>query len=300
MCKIAAILAFDFGGTHIKSGLVNTEGHILKKGFIETPSSLDHLLAYIKEQVAAYKSYDISGIAISAPGAVSDTGVIYGASAIPYIHGPNVKDVVEQATGIKTSIENDANCAGLAEIWKGAAKGKKDVAAVIIGTGIGGVLIKNGSIHKGNALHGGEFGYMILDSHNLGRGMNTFSETASTYSIIKRAAALKSVPPSSLTGEMIFASADQGDKACIQAIAEFTTMLAIGIYNIQYMYDPELILIGGGISKRDDLIPQLRKEIDRIVESVDVATITPEIERCTFQADANLIGSVYHFLQNTH
>ena len=294
---MATILAFDFGGTHVKSGLVNTEGHILKKDFIETPTSLEQLLTYIKEKVMACTRYDISGIAISAPGAVSDTGVIYGASAIPYIHGPNIKEVVEKATGITTYIENDANCAGLAEIWKGAAKGKKDVAAVIIGTGIGGVLIKNGAIHKGNALHGGEFGYMILDPYNLGSGMNTFSETASTYSIIKRAAALKSVSTSSLTGEMIFASAEQGDKACQKAIAEFITMLAIGIYNIQYMYDPELILIGGGISKRDDLIPQLRKEINQIVESVDVATITPEIEKCAFQADANLIGSVYHFLQ---
>ncbi|UJF16611.1 ROK family protein [Jeotgalibaca sp. MA1X17-3] len=294
------ILAFDFGGTHVKSGLVNTQGHIFEKHLIKTPDSLENLLSYIKKRVMKYMDYDIIGIAISAPGAVSDKGYISGASAIPYIHGPNIKKAIEQATSIRTEIENDANSAALAEIWQGAAKGKRDVATVVIGTGIGGALIKEGTIHIGNTLHGGEFGYMILNPCNLGSHMNTFSELASTYSIIKRVATIKELEPSLLTGEMIFDSAEKGDEICKQAISEFFRMLAIGVYNIQYMYDPELILIGGGISQRDDLIPQLRKEINDILEIVEVATIVPKIERCTFQSDANLIGSVYHFLQKNN
>src|SRR5699024_1216495 len=114
-----------------------------------------------------------TGIAISAPGAVTDGGMINGGSAIPYIHGPNIKAMIETRTGLTVHIENDANCVALAEIWKGAAKTKKDVAVVVIGTGIGGALVKDGVIHKGGNLHGGEFGYMILNPNVIGSGQSS-------------------------------------------------------------------------------------------------------------------------------
>ncbi|WBX78800.1 ROK family protein [Virgibacillus salarius] len=294
---MANVLTFDLGGTYIKYGLIDTEGHILHKNFMQTPSTLEDLLMFIKSKVLTYTNKEMKGIAVSAPSSVSEDGFIYGSSAIPYIHGPNIKHLIEKETGLATQVENDANCVGLAEVWKGSAKGKKDVCVVVIGTGIGGALIKNGIVHKGNTLHGGEFGYMILNPHNLSSGMNTFSEVASTYSIIKRVASEKQLEISSLTGEKIFTLADQGDKVCERAISEFITMLSIGIYNIQYALDPEIILIGGGISARDDLLLRLRKEIDRVVGMVDVATIVPRVDRCTFHADANMIGAVYHFLQ---
>lgn len=291
------ILAFDLGGTRIKYGLVNQEGNIINKAHEETPNSLENLLTFIQSQLQLQANKGIKGIAISSPGSVAVDGVIHGSSAIPYIHGPNMKQLIESRTGIKTQIGNDANCAGLAEVWKGSAAGKKDIAVVVIGTGIGGALIKNGIIHQGNHLHGGEFGYMILNPYNLGSGMNTFSEVASTYSIIKRVANQKGIPESSLTGEKVFTKAEHGDETCGRAISEFYHMLAIGLYNIQYTYDPELILIGGGISARNDLIKRLKKELESIVASIDVATMIPSIDRAYFNADANLIGAVYHFLQ---
>lgn len=293
------ILSFDFGGTHIKYGVVDTDGTILVKEKKQTPKTLESLLLFIKNQLKQHSNEDIEGIAISSPGSVSEKGIIYGSSAIPYIHGPNMKKQIEAETGLTVHIENDANCAALAEVWKGAATGKKDVAVVVIGTGIGGALIKNGTIHKGDHLHGGEFGYMILNPDNLDSGMNTFSETASTFSIIKRVAQRKQMDISSLTGEQIFLQAEQGDEVCRQAISEFFHMLAIGLYNIQYIYDPELILIGGGISIREDLIHQLNEELECIERKINAATLIPAIERCYFNADANLIGAVYHYLQKT-
>lgn len=291
------VLTFDVGGTYVKYALVDSQGQVSSKGLSKTPSTLDELMGLIKQQVKWHSNKHIQGIAMSTPGSVSKEGIIYGASALPYIHGPNMKQLIEKETGFKTTIENDANCAGLAEVWKGAAKDKKDVAVVTIGTGIGGALIKDGMIHKGDSLHGGEFGYMILNPHNLGSGMNTFSEVASTHSILKRVSLRKNVDISTLSGEKVFALAEQGDDVSKQAISEFMTMLSIGLYNIQYAYDPELILIGGGISQRNQLIDEIQVELDRIVDQVDVATITPKIKHCAFHADANLIGAVYHFLQ---
>ncbi|WHX26265.1 ROK family protein [Virgibacillus halodenitrificans] len=293
------VLTFDLGGTYIKYGVVNHDGAILTKDNIKTPEQLDELLVIIGDCQKNYSQYKLEGIAISAPGAVSDHGVIYGSSAIPFIHGPNIKTLIESKTGLAVSIENDANCAALAEVWKGSAVGKNDIAVVVIGTGIGGALIKNGFIHKGTHLHGGEFGYMILDSDNLGKGMSTFSEVASTYSIIKRVAYEKNIDPTLLTGENVFLQAEKGDEICQQAIEEFYRMLAIGLYNIQYMYDPELILIGGGISFRKELISKLKEELRSITGKIEVATLMPAIDRCYFSANANMVGAVYDFLQKT-
>src|SRR5699024_8376536 len=247
-------------------------------------------------QLNQYKNEDIQGIAISSPGSVGDDGVIYGASAIPYIHGPNIQQLIEEVSGLAVEIENDANCAALAEIWQGSAKGKKEVAVIVIGTGIGGALIHEGQLVKGAHLHAGEFGYMILDPNQLGSGMNTFSELASSYSIIKRVAQAKAVDPVSLTGEEIFQAAEAGDQAGQRAINKFFRSLALGIYNVQYAYDPELILIGGGISTRPDLIDKVNDQLETIVHSVDVAKITPTIDTCHFKQNANMIGATYHFI----
>src|SRR5690625_3471487 len=291
------ILAFDFGGTHIKYGLINQHAHILNQEHTSTPNSLDDLIVLIQDQLRKNTNKKITGIAVSSPGSVADNGVIYGSSAIPYLHGPNIKKLIESRVGLTVHIENDANCAALAEIWQGSAVGKENIAVVVIGTGIGGALVRNGIIEKGSHLHGGEFGYMILDQNNLGSGMNTFSELASTYSIIKRVAERKGVPSSSLKGEMMFSKSEQGDRICQQAIAEFYHMLAIGMYNIQYTYDPESILIGGGISVREDLLERLTKEMEAIISLVDVATVIPKVEKCYFKANANLIGAAYHYRQ---
>ncbi|MBY7142902.1 ROK family protein [Virgibacillus sp. NKC19-3] len=291
------ILAFDWGGTNIKYALVDQNGKIINKNHAPTPESLEDLFVFIERQLQEQLSKEVTGIAISSPGSVAEDGVIHGSSAIPYIHGPNMKDLIERRTGLPVHIENDANCAALAEVWKGAASGKKDVAVVVIGTGVGGALIKDGMIHKGSHLHGGEFGYMILQPAQLGNGMNTFSEVASTFSMIKRVAHQKGLDRSSLTGEEIFLKAEQGDNVCIQAISEFYQMLAIGLYNIQYIYDPEMILIGGGISDRKDLIYHLEEKMKCIVNKIDVATMMPVVNRCYLSADSNLIGAVYHYLQ---
>lgn len=154
-------LAFDFGGTAIKYGVLNQKGDILEKGSFVTPK--EDLGKIYEEIDKVYKNtkYKISGLALSLPGAVnSDTGIIAGISAIPCIHGPNIIKDLEDKFSLPVEIENDANCAALAEVWLGEAKDNKDVAFVILGSGIGGALIKDKKLHKGNGLQAGEFGIM--------------------------------------------------------------------------------------------------------------------------------------------
>lgn len=287
-------LAFDIGGTYVKYGLVGENGEIFKSSKVKTPKSLDELLAVIEEIAAA--ASEVKGIAISAPGAISDEGVIYGSSAIRYLHGPNIKNMVNERTSLPVYMENDANCAGYAEVWQGAAKGKQDVLVMVIGTGIGGAVFKNGIIHKGANLHGGEFGYMLLTGDIEGSD-DVWSRVASTAALVRSVAKAKQIDSDSLTGEIIFEMAEAGDPVCQQAVDRFYHLLAVGIYNLQYIYDPEIIVIGGGISAREDLISNINEKLDNILNKVDLAKVKPNIAACEFRQNANLLGAVYGFMK---
>src|SRR5699024_4919103 len=115
----------------------------------------------------------------------------------------------------------------------------------------------------------------------------------STLSMIRKVAKAKGIDEKNLSGEEVFYLAHQGDQDCIQAINEFVHLLAIGIYNLQYMYDPEIILLGGSISARDDLIARINEKLDNILTAFPNATIRPQIDTCKFRQHANLLGAVF-------
>ncbi|NAP00931.1 ROK family protein [Halomonas sp. MG34] len=288
-------IAFDIGGTFLKYAVVGADSTILEHNKVKTPKTLDGLLKVIHTFAALYK--DVQGIAVSLPGAVSNEGFVYGSSAIPFIHGPNVKQLISSGTSLPVYIENDANCAGYAEVWAGAAKGKKDVLVMAIGTGVGGAIIKNGEVHKGANLHGGEFGFMLLNANNKDMKEEEWVRMDATLSMVRKVAKRKNVEPESLSGEEIFALAASGDRICMEAIDDFFHLLAIGIFNLQYIYDPEIILIGGGISAREDLSERIYDKLDRILASYPKATIRPKIGTCKFRQNANLLGAVYGLIR---
>ena len=287
-------LSIDIGGTFIKYGVIGENAGILETNKVKTPGTLEELLDIIKEFCSSHQ--EVIGVAVSCPGAVSNDGIIYGSSAVPYIHGPNIKELIRENVNLPVFIENDANCAAYAELWDGSAQGKKDVIVIVIGTGIGGSIIKDGLLHKGSNLHGGEFGYMLLTSNVTGSD-DIWSRVASTKALVKKVAQIKKVDMHSLSGEEIFALADSGDEDCMQAIDEFYHLLAIGIYNLQYIYDPEIILIGGGISAREDLIEKVDTKLDKILTTIDLARIKPRVNTCKFRQNANLLGAVYGFIE---
>ena len=133
------LLGIDVGGTSVKYATCDEKGHLFDKGSFKTPSTLEDMYQAIE---TIFKERDVDGIALSMPGAVaSDEGVIYGASAIDYIHGPNIKKDLEERLQTRVELENDANCAALAEVWLGAAKDNQDCCFVVCGTGIGLSLI---------------------------------------------------------------------------------------------------------------------------------------------------------------
>lgn len=290
-------IALDVGGSAIKYGLLNKYGEILEKGNIVTDNEdIDKFIFDIKSIVEKYiKSENIKGLACSFPGAVNQkTGFIEGVSAVPCIHNVNMKKLLSEATALEISMENDANCSALAEGWIGAAKDVDNFISIVLGTGIGGAVVIDKKILRGKNLHGGEFGFIQVTDEKGENGLgNVWSRVASTGALIRRVANRKNIDVSDLTGQLVF-EMEKDDEEVKEEFAEWFKVLAKGIYNIQYILDPEKILIGGGISARKDFIDRLNQYLELMKNKE--STLDIKVEKCEFDNDANLIGALYNFL----
>lgn len=287
-------LCVDVGGTSLKFGLLNADGEILETDSQKTPPTLNEFYDLIESILNKYK--DVQGLALSMPGAVdSEKGIIGGSSAIDYIHGPCIKDDLQKRFDMRVEMENDANCAALAEVWKGAASDVNDCCFIVSGTGIGGAVVKDKRIHKGEHLHGGEFGYMIAEFDFETHDMKTWSDVGSTMAVVREVARLKGVDKDTLDGKEIF-DHYHDDPIYEKAVDKYYFVLANGIYNLQYAYDPQKIIIGGGISVREDLLDEVNQRLDFIFERFTHAKIRPTVLTCQYHNDANLLGALYHFL----
>lgn len=289
-------MAFDIGGSSVKASVINEKGEILNNSKIKIADNVDSFFDLLVESVEENrKQYTLDGIAISAPGAVdSDTGIIGGISAIPYIHGPNFKEILKDRTRLNVEIENDANCAALGECWLGAAKEANDSAFVVCGSGIGGAIVKNKKIHRGVHKFGGEFGYCVIKEEN--GVFKTWSQIGSTTALARNIANRKGVAEESIDGLKAFELCNNGDKVAQEEVDKYFTYMALGIYNIQYTYDPEVIVLGGAICEREEYISSINEKIDFIMHNGSEGVIKPILKKCDFGNDANKIGAVYHYM----
>ncbi|MGN0143513.1 MAG: ROK family protein [Clostridium sp.] len=299
-------MVFDIGGSSVKWSVIDRSGEIIEKGSIGVAENINDFFANLAKITNDMKEkYEVCGIAISAPGAVDcETGIIGGASAIPYIHGPNFKTELKNLTGLNVEIENDANCAALGECWLGAGKENKDLAFVVCGSGIGGAIVKDKKIHSGIHKHGGEFGYCSFnyrfDDNGTPRFV-TWSQGGATAGLANNVAVRKGLEKGSINGVEVFEMCEKGDEIAIQEVNKFYYNMAIGIYNIQYIYDPEVVVIGGAISEREDFIDEINKRFEYMMSSECEleGIIKPVVKRCVYGNDANKLGALYNYLQRT-
>lgn len=284
-----SLLTIDVGGTSIKYALFR-KGALSQKGSFPTPTSLTAYYEVLTELVKNYEQlYQITGVAISSPGAVNKTtGAIEGASALPYIHHFDIRGELEARFVLPVSMENDANCAALAELKFGAAKGIKDVIFMVLGTDVGGAIVIDGKIRHGQHLFGGELGFMLMDD------THSFSELGTAIGMANR---YKARTGKDLTGEAIFNLAHAGEEIAQEEMTVFLFNVAKGIFNLAYAFDPECIVIGGGVSQAEWLIPELEKELQKMLNKFRIAPFLPVIKACQYRNDANLVGAAVDFQQ---
>lgn len=279
------LVAFDIGGTTVKTGLF-LDKQLVKKTSFNTPQSFDDLVLEMKK----YIEDDIEGVAISAPGVVDiKDRVIRNESAVPYIHNRPIFDELEQALKRPVTIENDANCAGICEINLGAGKNFNNVAFVVIGTGIGGSVFINKQLYKGIHLSGGEFGFM-KDKNG-----KTLSNSAT---LIKNVKAYNEQAPNGKIkdGQELLTLAENGNPLAKNIINNMYNRIAEGIYNLQVSFDFDAFILGGGISARAELASEIKNRLAKLLADNVTDDIMPVIDNCQFQNDANLYGAIINFL----
>lgn len=293
-------IAIDIGGSAIKAAIINNEGVILEKTNTPTPlTNFEDLMSELTTIVNwAIAISPIEGIALSQP-CVTDaiTGDALSEGALIYINGTNPAKELGKMYNLPYSAENDGNCAALAEVWIGRAKDVTDIALVVCGSGIGGAVVIDKKIYSGHRKFAGEFGFFITGFEDDGKPV-IWSGNGSTLALIKNYAQKSGKDIKTLNGKIIFEFADQGDQIAQSCVKDFFRIFAYGVHNIQHVYDPELILIGGAISDRFDFIERVNGELDILYEQLFGLMSRPNIAICACGADANLIGAVYHLLKS--
>lgn len=289
---MAKYISIDIGGTSIKYGIVEEPGRILRRCETET-ESFKGGPAIVKKVISLVegllKEWDAEGICISTAGIVDcrEGAVIYSAPLIPEYTGTRWKEIMEKRFGLPCEVENDVNCAGLAEFTSGSAAGSRSALVLTIGTGIGGCMIADGQVWHGRSSSACEVGYMKLPGGD-------FQDLGASRVMTKKVAAWKNQPEELWDGRRIFREAAQGDVLCLQAINEMAEVLGMGIANLCYILNPEVVVLGGGIMAQREV---LKEKIEESVRRYLIPYIA-ENTKITFAAhenEAGMLGAFYHF-----
>ena len=285
-------VSFDIGGTDIKYALIDENANIIEKYKIATEAYkggrtiLEKVINIVKE----FKNKEeISGVAISTAGMVDvETGEIFYSSTIPNYIGINFKKEIEEKLNLPCKVENDVNCAGLAEYISGVSKGSKIAVMITVGTGIGGSIIINGEMLHGFSNSAGEVAYMNIDGEN-------FQDIASTRALLEEVANKKQENIENWSGKRVFEEAKNGDEICSNAIDKMVDILGKGIANICCVVNPEVVVLGGGIMEQE---AYLKSKIEKSLKKYLVAPIEKhtEIRFAKHKNDAGILGAFYNLL----
>ena len=233
----------------------------------------------------------LDGIAISVPGFIDtekQVAVTAGALSILYGHeiGRKLQGYLDDP--IPTWMENDANCAAMAEKLSGNAVKLDDFALITIDSGVGGALFLDGRIRRGKDWRAGELG-MMIPNYETG-GFHTMQDYLSTIVLAEEYAKEFDVPTGSIVPATLFHRLDEPRVRKI--VDRWIDYLAIGIFNIVAVADPECVLLGGGICREQQLLPLVNAALDKIPQWSDFHTV---VKRCRHTNNAGLIGAYYAF-----
>lgn len=263
----------DIGGTTVKMGLFDKEGNVLDKWEIPTvkdnggeailPDVAKSILAKMEEKSIPIS--EISGIGIGAPGAVDDEGTMVGGAVNLGWGVFNIPEVVHKYLDVPVKAANDANVAAMGEMWQGGGKGCSNMVAVTLGTGVGGGIIINGNILTGATGAGGEIGHIHIEDDETEacgcKKKGCLEQYASATGIVRlaRRRLAKDDAPSSLrerelSAKAVFDAVKEGDAVAIQIAEQFGEYLGKGLAAVAAVVNPEVFVIGGGVSKAGDTL----------------------------------------------
>ncbi|SEM67355.1 glucokinase [Ligilactobacillus sp. WC1T17] len=313
------LIGVDLGGTTIKFAILTLKGEVQQKWSVTT-NILDEgshivpdIIASINHHLDLYnmKPEDFVGIGMGTPGTVDIAkGTVVGAFNLNWKTTQNVKEQIEQGTGIKFALDNDANVAALGERWKGAGENAQDVAFITLGTGVGGGIIADGKL-----LHGmgaaGEVGHINVEpgGYLCTCGNHGCLETYASATGVVRVArdmaeefagksALKEAVDNGedVSSKLVFDLAKDGDVLAVKVVDRVCHYLGLACANISAILHPEYIVIGGGVSAAGAF---LLNQVESYFKKYAFATIrnTTKLKLAQLGNDAGVIGAASLALQ---
>lgn len=321
-------LVFDFGGSSVKYGVVDDQARILFSD--KFPAPLDSEEEFIQGIQTRYEKYEteVCGIALSLPGIIdSESGLHYGSGAYGRIlKNKNVAELVGKACETKAAVENDGKCGALSEAWTGALSEERDGVVLILGTGIGGGVIVDGKIRRGFHFSAGEFsfaltkfkGYTITDEawvnigivgmtyklckrKNLDLSIQDAGDTLLKYDRLLGADyPVHTQPPQKIrvNGKQIFKWIEEGDRDAEKVYEEFLDSMVALIHNIQTCLAPPKIVLGGGLSRVERLIPDIERKLEEFYTKCCIPdTLHAKLQRSRYLDECNLLGAMYNFIE---
>ncbi|MCQ2506267.1 MAG: ROK family glucokinase [Lachnospiraceae bacterium] len=303
------VFGFDVGGTTIKCGFFTEEGVLVDKWEIPTNQSADNQnqipadIAKAIDEKLLEKNVDrkeVKGVGLGIPGPISKEGDVFHCPNLKWGRVP-IRRLMEEKTGYPVRVGNDANVAALGEMFKGGGQGHSDIVMVTLGTGVGGGVIVNGKIVGGFMGGGGEIGHIIVNEEETAKcgcgGHGHLEQYASATGIVRVAkkeldayngkTSLNDVEK--LTAKDIFDHAKAGDEFAIQVVEKCMTILAAGLKPVACTVNPEVFVIGGGVSKAGTIITESLKK--HMSENMMYPLGESEIKLATLGNDAGIYGA---------
>ena len=300
------IFGVDLGGTSVKLGLFDKDGKLIEKW--EIPTRKEENGKYILEDIAQTIlkkakekkiSEEIIGIGIGVPGPVREDGVVKGCVNIGW-EEINVTEELEKKTGYPVKAGNDANVAALGELWQGGGNAFQNLVMVTLGTGVGGGIILNGKILAGVNGAAGEIGHMPVvyeetEYCNCGK-KGCLEQVASASGIVKE---MKKILASStkdsvlrdqqISAKAVFDAIKEKDELAQEAGERLGKYLGIALAHITAVIDPEIIVIGGGVSKAGDVLLELIQKY--YMEKAFLPSRSVKFALATLENDAGIYGA---------
>ncbi len=305
-------IGIDLGGTNIAIGIVTEDGKIVDKKSFPTNAGrpcaemaremAETILSLVKENNISLD--EIKSIGVGSPGSINkNEGVIIYSNNLHFENEP-LRAEIQKYIDKPVYIDNDANCAAWAEVMAGAAKGVSDAIMITLGTGVGGGIIVNGRLYSGFNFCGGELGHTVLvkDGEPCTCGRKGCWETYSSATALirmtkteaeknKDSKMWKHLKEGKFNGRTAFNAMREGDESAKKVVDEYISYLSCGIANMINIFQPEVFVIGGGVSNEGEpLLAPLRELVPQ--QTYGGGRIpTTKIVKATMGNDAGIVGA---------
>lgn len=288
------VLSLDVGGTYIKYVLMDEHGIKSDPKKVETPRTDQEAFLVAIDQIIASINSTIDGICVSLPGTIdANTGYVFQGGSLTYNHKCNLKEIMQQRYDLPVEIENDARCAALAELTLGNMKGISNGIVLTFGTGIGGCLILQGALYKGTHLFSGEVSAWITKDFKKYGTQALWGTQGSIPNFVKKVCEAKGCD--GLDGPAVFSLIEQKDETVCTMFQSYCADLAVQLFNLQILFDPQRICIGGGVSINPLFLEGIKQAMKEFYVALSIPLPQLELCACRYHNDANLLGAYAHY-----